>query len=62
MPSGTAGTANGSRASRPESEEARFEAWLRDFDARHVELTMRLDAVLRSLGDDPAKALEPAAA
>lgn len=34
-------------------EAARFEAWLRDFDARHADLTVRLDAVLRSLGVDP---------
>ena len=37
---------------------ARFEAWLRDFDARHANLTIRLDALLRSLGVDPAGASE----
>jgi hypothetical protein len=40
----------------PELDEAaRFEAWLKDFDARHADLTVRLDAVLRSLGVDPAR-------
>lgn len=42
------------RASEPD-EAARFEAWLRDFDARHADLTVRLDAVLRSLGVDPLR-------
>ena len=39
-------------------DEARFEAWLTDFDARHAALTMRLDALLRSLGVDPARSSE----
>jgi hypothetical protein len=37
------------------SDEARFEAWLTDFDARHDDLAARLDAVLHSLGVDPAR-------
>jgi hypothetical protein len=31
-------------------EQARFETWLEDFDARHAVLKMELDALLRSLG------------
>lgn len=46
------------RAPEP-NEAARFEAWLRDFDARHADLTVRLDAVLRSLGVDPARVSQP---
>jgi hypothetical protein len=41
-------------------DEARFEAWLKDFDARQADLTARLDAILHSLGVDPAKVSEPA--
>ena len=37
---------------------ARFEAWLRDFDARQADLTARLDAILYSLGVDPARVPE----
>jgi hypothetical protein len=40
------------------SDEARFEAWLRDFDARQADLTARLDAILHSLGVDPARVPE----
>jgi hypothetical protein len=40
----------------PELDDAaRFEAWLHDFDTRHAELTVRLDALLRSLDINPAK-------
>ena len=42
------------------SDEARFEAWLQNFDARQADLTARLDAILHSLGVDPAKVSEPA--
>jgi hypothetical protein len=43
---------------KEQSEEARFEQWLRDFDARQADLSARLDAVLHSLGVDPARATE----
>jgi hypothetical protein len=46
------------RQGKKDDDEARFEAWLRDFDVRHADLTTRLDALLRSLGVDPARASE----
>jgi hypothetical protein len=48
------------RQAKKPSDEARFEEWLRDFDARQADLTARLDAILHSLGVDPAKVSEPA--
>jgi hypothetical protein len=49
-----------SRHAKKAEDEARFEAWLQDFDACQADLTARLDAVLQSLGVDPAKVSEPA--
>ena len=43
------------RQAKEIGEEARFEAWLKDFDARHAALTARLDALLHSLGVDPGR-------
>jgi hypothetical protein len=44
------------RTPRAEDDEAaRFEAWLSDFDARQAGLTAKLDALLYSLGVDPAR-------
>jgi hypothetical protein len=40
------------------SEEARFEAWLKDFDARQAALTIKLDALLLSLGVEPENTTE----
>jgi hypothetical protein len=51
-------TARAPRQGKKDNDEARFEAWLRDFDARHADLTIRLDALLHSLGVDPARAPE----
>jgi len=48
------------RAAKRSEDEARFEAWLRDFDTRQADLTARLDAILHSLGVDPAKMPEAA--
>jgi hypothetical protein len=48
------------RQTKKPSDEARFEAWLQDFDARQADLTARLDAILHSLGVDPAKISDPA--
>jgi hypothetical protein len=44
-----------SAAKEREDEDARFAAWLEDFDTRHRELVARLDALLYSLGVDPMK-------
>ncbi len=41
-----------------DQDEARFQAWLNDFDARHAEVAARLDALLRTLGVDPARTPE----
>ena len=46
------------RQAKKTGEEARFEAWLDDFDARQADLAARLDALLHSLGIDPARASE----
>jgi hypothetical protein len=54
----TISTARVPRQGKKDNDEARFEAWLRDFDASHADLTMRLDALLRSLGVDPTRASE----
>jgi hypothetical protein len=43
---------------KPQDDSARFEAWLKDFDARQAQLSAKLDAVLHSLGVDPARAME----
>jgi hypothetical protein len=40
------------------SEAARFEAWLKDFDARQAALTIELDALLLSLGVTPENTTE----
>jgi hypothetical protein len=53
-------TATKERAPKRDEDEARFEAWLKDFDTRQADLTARLDAILHSLGVDPAKVHEPA--
>ena len=53
-------TAPRERAPKRDEDEARFEAWLKDFDTRQADLTARLDAILHSLGVDPAKVPEPA--
>ena len=53
-------TAPRERAPKRDEDEARFEAWLKDFDTRQADLTARLDAILHSLGVDPAKVHEPA--
>jgi len=53
-------TATRERALKRDEDEARFEAWLKDFDTRQADLTARLDAILHSLGVDPAKVPEPA--
>ena len=53
-------TATKERAPKRDEDEARFEAWLKDFDTRQADLTARLDAILHSLGVDPAKVPEPA--
>jgi truncated hemoglobin YjbI len=44
------------RHAKKPSDEARFEAWLRDFDARMAELTARQEVLLRDLGVEPHKA------
>jgi hypothetical protein len=41
-----------------DSDTARFEAWLHDFDARQADLTARLDAFLHSLGIEPGRPSE----
>jgi hypothetical protein len=40
---------------RFQGDQAKFDAWLRDFDARHARVAARLDEVLRSLGVDPVR-------
>jgi hypothetical protein len=52
-------TAPRERAPTRDEDEARFEAWLKDFDTRQADLTARLDAILHSLGVDPTKVPEP---
>ena len=44
-----------SRRSKATGEEARFEAWLRDFDARLADLRTRQEEFLRSLGIEPVR-------
>jgi len=44
---------SGARGATVRSEEARFEAWLKDFDARQARLASKLDALLLSLGIEP---------
>jgi hypothetical protein len=46
------------RAKPEESEEAKFAAWLKDFDARHAEMVVRLDALLYSFGIDPVRSVK----
>lgn len=48
-------TAKTARSKPEESEEAKFAAWLKDFDARHAEMAARLDALLHSFGIDPVR-------
>jgi hypothetical protein len=43
---------------RQDADEAQFEAWLKNFDARRADLSAQIDAVLRSLGVEPAKVPE----
>jgi hypothetical protein len=45
---------------RQPDDNARFEAWLKDFDARQAQLSARLDAVLYSLGVTPNAGRETA--
>jgi hypothetical protein len=47
-----------SATEKQENEEARFAAWLADFDARHAEVAARLDAVLYSLGVEPLRSVK----
>jgi hypothetical protein len=46
------------RPPKADADAARFKAWLSDFDARHAELAARLDALLHSLGVNPARVTE----
>jgi hypothetical protein len=39
-----------------DDEKVRFAAWLSDFDAKQADLTVKLDALLHSLGVEPARA------
>jgi hypothetical protein len=39
-----------------DDEKVRLAAWLNDFDAKQADLAAKLDALLRSLGVDPARA------
>ena len=43
-----------SNGPKSQDDEARFEAWIHDFDARMAELTVRQDRLLRKLGIEPA--------
>jgi hypothetical protein len=40
-------------AAKQDDDDARFEAWLSDFDARMADLTARQDTLLRKLGLEP---------
>jgi hypothetical protein len=40
-------------------DDARFQAWLKDFDTRMADLTARQEALLRNLGVEPQRT-EPA--
>jgi hypothetical protein len=42
------------------SADARFEAWLKDFDARMADLTSRQDTLMRKLGIEPPAGLRDA--
>ncbi len=50
------------RPNPEESEEAKFAAWLKDFDARYAEMAARLDALLYSFGIDPVRSVKHDAA
>ena len=43
------------RAPKRDNDEARFEAWLKDFETRMADLTARQEALLRDLGVEPQK-------
>jgi hypothetical protein len=47
-----------STSEKAPDDNARFEAWLKDFDVRQAQLSAQLDAVLYSLGVKPER--EPA--
>lgn len=55
MPDMTTKTRATTKDRKPNDDEARFDAWLRDFDARMADLTLRQDALLRKLGIEPAQ-------
>ena len=44
---------------RDDDDDARFQAWLKDFDTRMADLTARQEALLRNLGVEPQRT-EPA--
>lgn len=44
-----------SRHSKATDEQARFDAWLSDFDARLADLRARQEEFLRSLGIEPVR-------
>ena len=43
-----------------ETTDARFEVWLKDFDARMADLTSRQDTLMRKLGIEPPAGLRDA--
>ena len=48
-------TAPRERAPKRDGDDARFQAWLKNFDTRMADLTARQEALLRDLGVEPQR-------